>query len=71
MKTTITIKGTHCPACKSLIEEVCLEDIPGVISCEVNYESGETTIEHDDGLDWQLLKKEIEGLGSYKVIVSS
>ena len=25
MKTTLTIKGTHCNSCKALIEDVCKE----------------------------------------------
>lgn len=68
MKTTIiTIKGTHCSSCKALIEDVCSE-IKGVKSCTVNFQTGETVVEHDETLDWQLFKKEIEGLGQYKLI---
>jgi copper chaperone CopZ len=64
--TTITIKGTHCNSCKLLIEDVCKE-IKGVQSCVVNFQTGETIIEHDENLDWQALKKEIEGLGNYTI----
>lgn len=66
MKTTLTIQGTHCNACKMLIEDVC-KDVQGISSCEVNFETGETTIEHDDSLDWDAFKEEIEGLGAYQV----
>lgn len=66
MKTTITIKGTHCESCKALIEDVCKE-IPGIISCNVDYKTGKTIIEHDEELDWKKFKKEIESLGEYKV----
>lgn len=66
MQTTITIQGTHCNACKALIEDVA-KDIKGVKSCTVNFQTGETVVEHDEDVDWQALKKEIEGLGQYKV----
>lgn len=65
MKTTITIKGTHCPACKKLIEAVSLEDIKGIKKCEVDYQTGKTVLEHDENLDWENFKKEIESLGEY------
>lgn len=64
--TTITIQGTHCNACKLLIEDVCSE-IKGIKSCTVNFQTGETVVEHDEALDWQAFKKEIESLGNYKV----
>lgn len=66
VKTTVTIQGTHCNACKALIEDVC-RDIEGVESCTVNFQTGETVVEHDETLDWQVFKKEIESLGEYKV----
>ena len=65
-KTTIIIRGTHCPSCKALIEDVC-KDSKWVKSCNVDYKSGKTEIEHDDKFDLNLFKKEIEGLGKYKV----
>ena len=66
MKTTLRIKGTHCPSCKALIEDVC-EDSKGVKSCNVDYKSGKTEIEHDNSFDFESFKKEIESLGNYKV----
>ncbi len=70
MKTILTIKGTHCRACKLLIEDVC-KDNKDVTSCDVNFETGRTEIEHTDGLDIESLKKELEGLGAYKVELTS
>ena len=67
MKTTITVKRTHCNSCKMLIEEVCSE-IPGVKSCLVDFTSGKTVIEHEGKLDLKKLQKEIEKLGEYKVV---
>jgi copper chaperone CopZ len=70
MKTILIIKGTHCRACKMLIEDVC-KDNKDVASCDVNFESGRTEIEHTDAFDVEALKKEIEGLGDYKVELAS
>lgn len=68
MNSIITVKGTHCKSCKMLIEEVCAE-IPGVKSCTVDFKTGKTVIEHDEKLDLKKLKKEIEGLGEYTVLI--
>lgn len=62
----IKIEGTHCASCKALIEDVC-SDMPGVSFCEVNHQSGETVIEHDEDMDMDKLVEQIEALGSYKV----
>lgn len=64
----IQIKGTHCSACKALIEDVC-KDIKGVKSCDVDFKTGKTIIEYDEKLDLNLVKKEIESFGNYKVEV--
>ena len=66
MKTTITIRGTHCKACKALIEDVC-SDVSGIHSCAVDFATGKTEIEHDETLDWRKVKNEIESVGNYKV----
>lgn len=70
MRTTVTIRGTHCNACKALIEDVA-RDTKGIASCTVDYHTGETVVEHDETLDWGVFKKEIEGIGQYKVQVES
>lgn len=66
MKKIITIKGTHCQSCKALIEDVA-KDVEGVVSCNVDFKTGNTEIEYDDRLNWQKLKEEIESLEQYKV----
>ena len=66
MKTTIIVKGTHCESCKALIEDVASE-IPGITSCTVDYKTGITVVEHEGSVDWGAFKKEVEGLGEYKV----
>ncbi len=65
-KAIIQVRGTHCTACKALIEDVC-KDIAGVMSCTVDFKTGKTVIEHDGKLDLALVKKEIESLGKYEV----
>lgn len=69
MKTTLTIKGTHCESCKALIEDVCKE-IPGIKSCNVDFKTGTTEVKHEENVDWKKFKKEVELLGSYKVEIN-
>lgn len=66
MKTVVTVKGTHCKACKALIEDVC-SDFKEIASCSVDFATGKTDIEHTDQLNWDALTKEIESVGNYKV----
>ena len=63
---SLKIQGMHCSSCKMLIEDVC-KDTPGVQECSVDFETGRATITHDDTTDTARLKKEIEGLGEYKI----
>lgn len=69
MKTTLTIKKTHCNACKTLIEDVCSE-ISGITFCNVDFKTGITEIEHEENVDWQKFKTKVESLGEYKVEVN-
>lgn len=66
MTTNIHIQGTHCQACKILIEEVGGEQ-PEVKSIKVDLETGQTAIEHDQPLDRQKFKYVVESLGEYTV----
>ena len=66
MKTTITVKGTHCKSCKALIEDVC-KDI-GVL-CVVDFKTGKTTVEHKTTEDLKKVKSEIDSLGQYEVVL--
>ncbi|HIH11876.1 TPA: heavy-metal-associated domain-containing protein [Candidatus Woesearchaeota archaeon] len=68
MKTTITVKGTHCQSCAVLIKDICSE-IPGVVRCDVDVKTGKTVIEHTGKLDLAKIKKEIESVGKYTVVV--
>lgn len=64
MHTTLTIKGTHCPSCKAFIEDVAKET-PGITSCTVDFKTGTTEIEHDETIDWNAFKREVQSLGNY------
>lgn len=66
MKKVLTIKGMHCVSCKALIEDVAKET-KGVTGCVVDVAKGNATITYEGSVDWNALKKEIEGLDSYKV----
>lgn len=68
MNITLTIKGTHCNACKLLIEDVCSDR--GAKSCNVNFQTGETTIEYEENFDLQGFKREVEALGQYQVEIN-
>ncbi len=70
MKTIIYVKGTDCPSCKVVIEEICKE-IPGVTSCKVDFKTGKTEIEHDSTFNKQIFKKEVESIGKYKVVLDA
>jgi copper chaperone CopZ len=69
MRTVLIIKGTHCNSCKILIEDICKE--LGAKSCEVDFKTGETIIEHDESFDFEAFKKEVESLGQYQVQIKS
>ncbi|HIH05344.1 TPA: heavy-metal-associated domain-containing protein [Candidatus Woesearchaeota archaeon] len=66
MKKAFRVKGTHCRACKALIEDVC-GDILGVKRCTVDFGTGNMVVEYEGKPDWNALKKEIESLGKYTV----
>ena len=65
--TVLTIQGTHCAACKALLEEVCRE-VKGVMSCTVDFRTGRTEIIHDGSLAWTALQQAVADLGQpYRV----
>ena len=66
MKTTITIKGTHCNACKALIEDVA-KDVQGIQSCSVDFATGKTEVEYESDIALEKFIGEVNALGNYKV----
>ncbi len=65
-KQLFTIKGTHCPACKKLIEKR-LNRINGVSSVEVDFTNGQTVICCNNKLSAVDLQSALEGT-EYKVL---
>ena len=66
MTTTFLITGTHCKACKMLIEDA-VSELPGVQSIAVDFATGEATLEYNDSLDWGSLKETVESQGEYSM----
>ena len=66
MTTNFLIKGTHCPACKMVLEE-SISELPGVHSVVINFENGETVLDHDNDFNWGALRMVVEGEGNYRV----
>lgn len=56
----------HCASCKALIKDVCME-IRGVASCAVDVSNNKAIVEHESSVDPNTIRREIEGLGEYKV----
>ena len=68
MITKFIVRGMDCKACKVLIEDVC-RDVPGVKKCTLNLKTGEAVVQHTAEEDILNIKKEVEALGKYKVIL--
>jgi len=70
MMTTIKVNSTHCLSRKALIEDICNDGVP-VKSCSVDWQTGQVVVDHQDNIDWQGLKSEIEGVGEYNVVLNN
>lgn len=68
MKTAITIRGTHCTACKALIEDIA-KDVQGIQSCTVDFATGKAEVEYESDIALESFIKEVNSLGNYKVII--
>lgn len=66
METAFTINGTHCAACKMLLEEV-IGELAGVNSVTVDYVTGQTVLHHDEEFRWDGLVQAVEKEGNYTV----
>lgn len=66
MQTILTIAGTHCRACQTLLEEVASEQ-PGVQTCSVDFTTGHTVIEHDVGFNPAEFARAVNELGPYQL----
>jgi len=65
-KIEFFIKGMHCASCVYVNEEA-LKKVSGVKTAVVNLATGKATIEVEDKIDLNLVKKAVEGVG-YQVV---
>ena len=71
MQTTVSIPGIHCDACSTLIKDVS-SDFPEIESVEVDTNSKQVTVKHNDDFPKDRWVAAIEELGdTYKVQPSS
>lgn len=61
MQKIIYITGTHCPACKKLIERK-ISTIDGVISVDVDFETGKTIITASRNIEKNEINLSLEGM---------
>ncbi|MGB9883511.1 MAG: cation transporter [Microgenomates group bacterium] len=66
IKKTFAIKGMHCASCVYVTEEA-LKKIPQVKKAVVNLATGKATIEAENEVDFEEIKKAVEAVG-YQVI---
>ena len=66
MKTEFNVEGFHCSSCEMLVKDVA-EDYPEITSCNVDVKTGKVVLEHQESLNLEKFKSEIESLGDYKV----
>jgi len=67
MQTIISIPGIHCASCAALIKDVS-SDFPAITSVNVDSDTKNVTLDHDENFDKQKWSEEIEALGdTYKI----
>ena len=67
MNITVSIPGIHCASCAALIKDVSSE-FSSIKSINVDVETKNVTLDHDDTFDMQKWTEEIEALDpKYKI----
>ncbi len=67
MQTTVSIPGIHCASCAALIKDVSGE-FPSIKSVNVDIDTKNVTLDHDESFDTQKWTEEIEALDpKYKI----
>jgi len=67
MQTTVSIPGIHCASCAALIKDVSSE-FPAIKNVDVDIDTKNVTLEHEENFDKQKWTEEIEALDEkYKV----
>ncbi len=68
MQTTVSIPGIHCASCAALIKDVSSE-FSAIKNVNVDIETRNVTLDHDESFDMQKWTTEIEALDSkYKIL---
>ncbi len=67
-KKILKIKGMHCASCANIIENK-LKKVPGVINASVNFATEKAAVEHQEGVDEEVLNLAVKRAG-YEVIES-
>ena len=62
MKTTFKVLKHDCASCAMVIEGIC-EDTPGVKKAEVNSRAMTLTVEHEDSVTPEVLKRALAAEG--------
>ncbi len=71
MRTTVSIPGMHCASCAALIKDVSSE-FPSIKSINVDVDTKNVTLNHDESFDMQKWATEIEALDpKYKILPTS
>lgn len=71
MQTTVSIPGIHCASCAALITDVS-GDFPSIQQVDVNIDTKQVTLEHDEEFDLRSWAKEVEALDAkYRVQLPS
>lgn len=67
MQTAVSIPGIHCAACANLIKDVSSE-FPSIKNVNVDIDTKNVTLDHDDTFNIQKWTEEIESLDpKYKI----
>lgn len=61
MQTIVSIPGIHCASCAALIQDVSGE-FPAISNVDVDIDAKTVALEHDEQLDFDAWKNEIESL---------
>jgi copper chaperone CopZ len=69
MQTTVSIPGIHCAACSTLIKDVSSE-FSAIKNVDVDIETKNVTIDHDENFDFNQWKSEIESLDKKYAVFS-
>ncbi len=64
MKIQFKVKGTHCHACKAMIEDIST-DFPEIKHCEIDFKTGLGNLEYEDNFDLNNFKEAVEAAGEY------